>query len=115
MKDESGVDQPPSRSARKRVPEDLQPLGARLAKLTDGDRRRLPIDADLANALDEYRAITTNGAKRRQLQYIGRLMREVELESIEAALADIEGRSAASRFQQHDLDRWRATLIGPND
>src|SRR5262245_34355251 len=115
MKDESGVDEPPSRSARKRAAEDLQALGARLAKLTDGDRRRLPIDAELASALDDYRAITTNGAKRRQLQYIGRLMREAEIESIEAALADLEGRSAASRFQQHDLERWRATLIETND
>jgi ribosome-associated protein len=111
MKDESSTDERPSRSARKRVAEDLQALGLRLAKLADGDRRRLPIDADLANALDEYRTITSNGAKRRQLQYIGRLMREVEIDSIEAVLADIDGRSAASRFQQHELERWRVTLI----
>jgi ribosome-associated protein len=42
-------------------------------------------------------------------------MREVEIDSIEAVLADIDGRSAANRFQQHELERWRATLIeNPN-
>jgi len=101
----------PSRSARKREAEGLQTLGLRLAQLSDRERRRLPIDPTLAKALDEYRGITSNGAKRRQLQYIGRLMREVETAELEAALEDIDGQSAASRFLQHDLERSRTALI----
>lgn len=104
-------DTAPSRSARKREAEGLQALGLRLARLSERERRRLPIEPALAQALDEYGALTSNGAKRRQLQYIGRLMREVETTALETALADIDGQSAASRFLQHDLERWRAALI----
>jgi ribosome-associated protein len=104
-------DTPPSRSARKREAEALQALGLRLAQLSERERRRLPLEPALAIALDEYRSITSNGAKRRQLQYIGRLMREIDTAALEEALAEIDGRSAASRFRQHELERWRTALI----
>ena len=70
----------------------------RLAQLTERERHRLPIEPALAKALDDYGAVTSNGAKRRQLQYIGRLMREIETDALEAALAEVEdnGRRRAS-------------------
>jgi len=50
-------------------------------------------------------------ARRRQMQYIGRLMRSVAAEPIRAALADAQGDSAAETARLHRLERLRDTLL----
>lgn len=65
-----------SRSKRKRDSAALQLLGERLLALSSSFRARLPLPPDLAQALAAHSGIKTHEAKRRQMQYIGRLMRE---------------------------------------
>jgi len=82
-------DTKPSKSARKREHIALQKLGEELISLRETEIEALPIDDDLREAVLEARRIRANGALRRQKQYIGKLMRQVDPEPIRAALARI--------------------------
>ena len=77
----------PSRSARKRAAEHLQKLGVRLVGLRDEQLRALALPEELLEALQEARRLRGQSALARQHQYIGRLMRGIDPEPIERALA----------------------------
>ncbi len=84
--------QPPSKSQRKREATALQDLGEHLVKLTPAQLRRVPLPEDLLAAVRTARAIPQRGARKRQLQLIGKLMRrldEWEADAIRAALATL--------------------------
>jgi len=94
-------DLPPSKSARKREAHALQKLGEDLVKLRQADLERLPLPENLREAIDEARRLTQRGALARQRQYIGKLMRSVDVEPIEAALAALtEERNARARLRR---------------
>ena len=69
---------PPSRSQRKRDSHALQQLGEEIADAAPNIQAKLPLSDDMRAALAEYRRMSSRESKRRQLQYIGRLMREEE-------------------------------------
>lgn len=80
-----------SRSQKKRESTALQELGASLAKLPLRELERLGISPDLLAAYRELSLITSREAKRRQMQYIGRLMREEDdTERLQEAVALFE-------------------------
>ena len=78
---------PPSKSARKRAAHAAQKLGERLVNMRAQDLTGLPLPDDLLDAIAEARRLTSRGARTRQHQYIGKLMRDVDLVALEAALA----------------------------
>lgn len=67
-----------SRSQKKRDSTSLQKIGEELANLAPAKLAGMPLTEDLAEAFAEYRRIKNKEAKRRQIQYIGRLMREAQ-------------------------------------
>ena len=69
-----------SRSQKKRDSSSLQEVGRRIADIPAVKRARLPLPGDLRDALEEYDRLSGFEAKRRQLQFIGRLMREAQEE-----------------------------------
>ena len=77
-----------SRSQRKRDSAALQAKGEELALLSPARQALLPLPPDLAEALAEFRALPGREARRRQIQYIGRLMREAEEEGTLQAVLD---------------------------
>ena len=79
----------PSKTRRKRDMHELQALGESLVTLDDDEIDRLPIDERLADAVRQTRTIRSREARRRQLQFIGRLMRDVDADALRAALAEI--------------------------
>jgi len=85
------LDERPSRSARKRAAENLQKLGVRLVGLRDAELQALVLPEELLAAIHEARRLRARPAIARQRQYIGRLMREVDPEPIERALANRAG------------------------
>lgn len=101
-----------SRTRKKQQVEELQKLGAALVELTPGQLDALELPALLLAAVREAQRITSHGARRRQLQYIGKLMRKVDPEPIRAALAAVAGQSAQARARQKRLESWRERLIG---
>ena len=107
----SEYDDVPSKSARKRDAQRLKALGIRIAELNDAQRATLPLPDVLANAIDAYRRITSNEAKRRQGQFIGSLMRDIDVAALEQALDDLTRDSAQARHAHHTTERWRERLI----
>jgi ribosome-associated protein len=100
-----------SKTKRKREMHELQALGAALVGLAPVQLEALALPAPLAEAVREARRITSHEARRRQIQFIGRLMREVDPEPLRAALAALAGQSAAARARQIRLETWRSRLI----
>ena len=93
----------------------LQDMGEALVAL---DPKRLaqlaaeaPLPARLVDAIVEARSITAWGARKRQLQYVGRLMRDVDPEPIRRRLEQWAHGHAIDSARQHALEQWRDRLI----
>lgn len=106
---------PVSKSERKRQATHLQKLGQRLAELKPDEVTELQLPARLTDALADFRRFGSFEARRRQLQFIGKLMRDVDIEPIQALLERHDGQSAAARHDFHQLERWRDRLISDPD
>jgi ribosome-associated protein len=104
-------DAEPSKSERKRDAKRLRSMGLKIAKLNARQLSQIPLTDDLTQAFSEYQRITSNEAKRRQLQFIGKLMRGTDIAQIEQALARVEGTSARARYAMHQLETWRDRLL----
>jgi ribosome-associated protein len=100
-----------SKSQVKRDMAELRSLGVSLLELPQSQVEALSLPEALAAALRDARRITSHEARRRQMQYIGKLMREVDPAPIRAALEAAAGRSGAARARQRQLEQWRERLI----
>lgn len=101
-----------SKTQKKRAVEELQKLGASLIALAPAQLDSLELPAELLAAVREAQRITSREARRRQVQFIGKLMRSLDPAPVRAALAQLDGRSAAARAEQRRLEQWRERLIG---
>jgi ribosome-associated protein len=104
-----------SRTKKKLQVEELQRLGAALIALPPTQLDALALPVQLLTAVREAQRITSHGALRRQVQFIGKVMRKVDPEPVRAALAAIAGNSAAARARQKRLEQWRERLIGNDE
>lgn len=101
----------PSKSQLKRQMHELQELGVRLAELNAQQLDTIELPADLRDALDEAHRVTGRDSRRRHMQYIGRLMREVDPVPIRAKIAAWDGQSREQSAKLHLIERWRDRLI----
>jgi ribosome-associated protein len=85
----------PSKTQLKRQMHELQRLGERLAALAPAQLAQIELPEALREQIELTRRITAREALRRQLQYLGRLMRRADAEAIRAALADVTGKAEA--------------------
>ncbi len=106
------ADEPPSKTAAKRAATELQMLGQRLAELNDDRLALFDLTDALHKAITDYRRFPTREAKRRQLQFIGKLMRKTDVDAIRDRFADLDGQSAAARYHFHQLEQWRDRFLG---
>ncbi|MFY9326986.1 MAG: ribosome biogenesis factor YjgA [Georgfuchsia sp.] len=109
--DESPEFDRPSKSQIKRDMIALQDMGAELVMLSSAQLSKIDLPDNLRAALRDAQRITQNGAKKRQRQYIGKLMRDVDVEPIKAALDEVKGVSDVAKAAQHRLERLRAQLM----
>lgn len=101
----------PSKSAVKRAMTELQDLGAELVALSADQLGKIDLPDDLRDAVRDAQRFTRHEAHRRQLQYIGRLMRGLDAGPIRAAIDDIKGVSAAANARMHALERLRTRFL----
>lgn len=101
----------PSKTQRKKQVAALQDLGVELVAL-DAERLALiELPEALRDAVVEARRITGFEARRRQIQYIGKLMRKVDAEPIRAALEAWQAQSRGHTAAQKRVERWRGRLL----
>jgi ribosome-associated protein len=100
-----------SKTRRKQEMHELQALGAELVALSAAHLEPMALPAALAQAVHEARRIASHEARRRQVQYIGKLMRGIDAEPIRAQLAAAHGGSAEERARHQRLEHWRARLL----
>jgi len=108
----------PSRTELKKESLELQKLGEALLTLRGDLFARLELPEGLTGALDELRRITNFEGRRRQLQYVGKLMRQLEpetLQSVRDALEEQRSGSAQQTLALHAAEKWRDDLIAADE
>ncbi len=116
MHDDFFDEQPPSKSRRKREAHALQSLGENLVALKAGQLERIPLPADLQAAILEARRLHQRGARKRQMQYIGKLMRQLDdPAAVQAAYDRVVHPGEAETRLLHRLERWRDRLLEDGD
>ena len=105
----------PSKTRRKAAMHALQDLGEAMVRLTPARLAALALPERLADAIAEARQITRWEARRRQMQFIGRLMRDVDPLPIQARLEQWEGAPNAEKARLAQVERWRTRLLSEGD
>jgi ribosome-associated protein len=111
--DDHGYDRP-SKSQLKRDMHALQVLGVALVELPKDALKRMPMPEALGEAVLEARRITDHEGKRRQIQYVGRVMRTLtddETAALRAALDTYNGANRAETAKLHWIERTREALL----
>jgi len=108
----------PSRTELKKESAELQKLGEALLTLRGDFFERLALPENLVSALDELKRISNFEGRRRQSQYVGKLMRQLEPEQLQAvrdALEEQRSGSAQQTLALHAAEKWRDDLIASDD
>jgi ribosome-associated protein len=100
-----------SKTQRKKEMLALQDLGEELTGLNPEQLESLRLPEELLQAIQEAQRLTSFGARRRQLQYVGRLMREIDPTPIREKLAGWRGASRAHSAWLHKIELWRERLL----
>lgn len=107
-----------SKTDAKRESEELQQLGLQLLELRGDLFKPLPLPEKLAEALADAKRITNFEGKRRQMQFIGKLMRQLDEDTLQAVRHALElqrlGHSHDTE-QLHQAEQWRDRLIASDD
>lgn len=108
----------PSKTELKKESTELQKLGEALLALPQGLFERLELPEGLVTALDDLRSITNFEGRRRQMQYVGKLMRGLDpqaLQAIRDALEEQRSGSAQQTLALHAAEKWRDDLVASDD
>ena len=100
-----------SRSQKKRESTAAQKLGTSLTALTDTDMKKLELPAGLMQAIADWKKFPGHEAKRRQMQYIGKLMRELDVDTLQERLDAFLMPNRAEKNMLHEVEKLRDTLI----
>ncbi|MEY2843870.1 MAG: hypothetical protein RI920_1907 [Pseudomonadota bacterium] len=111
LDDEDEDTRPPSRSAMKRASHELQELGKQLLAMPDSRLAGIDMPERLREALDMWKKTKSHEGKRRQLQFIGKVMRLVDAEPLREAVAIWQLGHARDALQLHQIERWRVELL----
>jgi ribosome-associated protein len=101
----------PSKSQRKRDMHELQALGQALTELPAERLAAIEMPERLRAAIDEYLRTRSHEGRRRQMQYIGKLMRLADAEPLREAVDAFKLGSAQDALRLHQAERWRAELV----
>jgi ribosome-associated protein len=104
-----------SKSQRKKDMLALQKIGESLIQLTKEQLAAIDLPENLLAAIQHMQSLTSNEAKRRQLQYIGKIMRQIVNESIKLTLKKIESIHKNNTAQFHHIEVWRTKLLTNGD
>lgn len=107
----AGEHAPPSKTRRKKEMHALQDIGEQLVQLDHKRLLELGLPETLTEAIVEAKRMRKHGALRRQMQFIGKLMRDVDAEPIRKQLDLLNGLTLEHTARFHQLERWRERLL----
>lgn len=105
------IDDLPSRSQLKRDSQELRDLGEQLVLMANSHLEKITLDSSLLAAIKEARRLKNLDARRRQIQYIGKLMRNIDLTEIRYSIDKLNHQSQIFRQHFAMLEQWRDRLI----
>ncbi len=117
MNDDTEFDEddlPPSKTQLKRESEALQKVGEQLIALKQQDLDNMQLPEKLIEAVTVARKLNARSGLKRQKQYIGKIMREIDSEAVIKQLQHIQHRHDASNAAFKKTERWRDRLISEN-
>ena len=103
-------DSPKSRTQKKKEDRELQKMGEQLVQLSPDQLASVAMPDELAEAVEMGRKTTRHGARRRQLQFIGALMRKIDVTPIRLALENIRQGDYQKTLAFKKLEAWRDAL-----
>ena len=107
--------QPPSKSQRKREAHALEELGTHLLQLPAEQLARLELPEELLAALRLGQTLRHDGSLKRQRKYIGKLLRQLDADPIQARLDELTASSVANTRALHRIEAWRDRLLAEGD
>jgi len=102
---------PISKTRRKQAVHELQALGEELVELNENQLATVGLPESLLDAVMHARTITKHEARRRQMQYIGKLMRRVDPAPIRTALDAFQAPSRSQAALHKRIESWRERLL----
>jgi ribosome-associated protein len=105
----------PSKTRLKQESHELQDLGEIVVALPDDRLNGLEVSEELLDAIRQYKKTRTHEGKRRQMQYIGKLMRKHDVEPIRQAVTDMQLGRAKDSLALHLAERWRAEFLADDE
>ncbi|MGL6261349.1 ribosome biogenesis factor YjgA [Vibrio sp. WXL103] len=103
-----------SKTELKRDMEELQKLGEELVSLKPSVLEKFPLSDDLRDAIKDAQRFTKE-ARRRQLQYIGKIMRNEDTEPLQAALDKVRNKHSQATAELHKLEQLRDRVVEEGD
>lgn len=103
-----------SKTQRKKEAREVTTLGGRIVALTKNEFKKLNLPENISDAIKTARAINSNGARKRQLQYVGKLLRNEDCTIIEQELENILDPVGRNKYELRLIEGWRETLINSN-
>jgi ribosome-associated protein len=105
----------PSKSQRRRDALEVKSLAARLIDLSPPLLAQIPLDETVNKAILEARRIRSNVARKRQLQFVAKLLRRVDPEPIAEAVHELDQSARQATARQHRAEAWRDRLLADGD
>ena len=109
--DKHDLEQAPSKTQLKREAEAMTRLGEQLLGLDNGQLGRLNLTDSILSAITEYRKIKQHGARKRQLLYLGKLLRKIDVSEIQDQLESFKSQAQQQNRAFHELEQWRDRLL----
>ena len=104
-----------SKTQRKRECDALQQLGEELITLKNEELELIDLSDQLLAAIHEARKIRSRGALKRHKQYIGRLMRDADADTIAQQLQNIRHKDDLNNAHFKRMEKWRDRIMEEGD
>ena len=113
--DDGGEPARPSKTQLKQQSHALQALGAAVAELSSERLAAIAMPDNLREAIEQFRRTRSHEGRRRQMQYVGKLMRSADEDALREAVAEATVGTAQATLALHEAERWRAELIADDE
>lgn len=104
-----------SKTRRKKECDEMQTLGEKIIALGKDELAQMHMEDELRNAIEEAQRMKSNGALKRQRQFIGKLIRNMDAESLQAQLDKILHKHDLHNAEFKRMEKWRDNMIEEGD